>query len=82
MFNKKSIYKITDDRGNILFTNNIKLMNNNSLIKTMGERQKTLSSEEQITQYIGAQFLKILLVPVGFYCMIWFLALIGWNPGG
>jgi hypothetical protein len=82
MFDKKSIYKITDDRGNILFTHNKKLMNNNSLIKTMGEKQKTLSSEEQITQYIGAQFLKILLLPVGIYCMVWFLVLIGWSPGG
>ena len=27
MFDKKSIYKITDDRGNILFTNNKKLKN-------------------------------------------------------
>ena len=25
MFDKKSIYKITDDKGNILFTNNLKL---------------------------------------------------------
>ena len=25
MFNKESIYKITDDKGNILFTNNLKL---------------------------------------------------------
>jgi hypothetical protein len=82
MFDKKSIYKITDDKGNLLFTHNKKLMNNNSLIKTMGEKQKTLSSEEQITQYIGAQFLKILLLPVGIYCMVWFLVLIGWSPGG
>ena len=27
MFDKKSIYKITDDKGNILFTNNLKLKN-------------------------------------------------------
>ena len=82
MFDKKSIYKITDDKGNILFTHNKKLMNNNSLIKTMGEKQKTLSSEEQITQYIGAQFLKILLAPVGFMCMIWVLGFLGLMPGG
>ena len=33
MFDKKSIYKITDDKGNILFTNNKKLKNEIGLIE-------------------------------------------------
>ena len=33
MFDKKSIYKITDDKGNILFTNNLKLKDKISITK-------------------------------------------------
>ena len=46
MFDKKSIYKITDDKGNLLFTNNKNLMDRKDIIK----RQKTLSPSEKILQ--------------------------------
>ena len=42
MFDKKSIYKITDDKGNLLFTNNKNLMDRKDIIK----RQKTLSLQK------------------------------------
>ena len=50
MFDKKSIYKITDDRGNILFTNNKKLMDSKGLATKVQERQKTLSPSERFLQ--------------------------------
>ena len=50
MFDKKSIYKITDDRGNILFTNNKKLMDSKELATKVQERQKTLSPSEKFLQ--------------------------------
>ena len=50
MFDKKSIYKITDDRGNILFTNNKKLMDSKELATKVQERQKTLSPSERFLQ--------------------------------
>ena len=50
MFDKKSIYKITDDRGNILFTNNKKLMDSKGLATKVQERQKTLSPSEKFLQ--------------------------------
>ena len=46
MFDKKSIYKITDDKGNLLFTNNKNLMDRKDIIK----RQKTLSPSEKFLQ--------------------------------
>ena len=82
MFDKKSIYKITDDKGNIIFTNNKNLMSGKGLIKKLDERQKTLSPEEQIGLYLGGELLKILLLPFAFMCMIWILAFLGWSPGG
>ena len=46
MFDKKSIYKITDDRGNVIFRTNKKLMDRKDIIK----RQKTLSPSEKFLQ--------------------------------
>ena len=46
MFDKKSIYKITDDKGNLLFTNNKNLMDRKDIIK----RQKALSPSEKFLQ--------------------------------
>jgi hypothetical protein len=50
MFDKKSIYKITDDKGNLLFTHNKKLMDSKELATKVQERQKTLSPSEKILQ--------------------------------
>ena len=55
MFDKKSIYKITDDRGNLLFTNNKNLMDSKDfdfieLATKVQERQKTLSPTERFLQ--------------------------------
>ena len=50
MFDKKSIYKITDDRGTLLFTNNKKLMDSKELATKVQERQKTLSPSERFLQ--------------------------------
>ena len=52
MFDKKSIYKITDDKGNLLFTHNKKLMDSKDfdfieLATKVQERQKTLSPTEK-----------------------------------
>ena len=46
MFDKKSVYKITDDKGTLLFTNNKNLMDRKDIIK----RQKTLSPSEKFLQ--------------------------------
>ena len=46
MFDKKSIYKITDDKGNLLFTNNKNLMDRKDIIK----RQEALSPSERFLQ--------------------------------
>ena len=46
MFDKKSIYKITDDKGTLLFTNNKNLMDRKDIIK----RQKALSLSERFLQ--------------------------------
>ena len=66
MFDKKSIYKITDDRGNILFTHNKKLMDSKELATKVQERQKTLSPSEKILQSlvlsIGGCLIYILLL--------------------
>jgi len=35
MFNKKSIYKITDDRGNVIFSTNKNLINNKEVSKNI-----------------------------------------------
>ena len=55
MFDKKSIYKITDDKGNLLFTHNKKLMDSKDfdfieLATKVQERQKTLSPTEKFLQ--------------------------------
>ena len=50
MFDKKSIYKITDDKGYLLFTNNKKLMDSKELATKVQERQKTLSPSEKLLQ--------------------------------
>ncbi|MBT5406944.1 MAG: hypothetical protein HOL23_05165 [Gammaproteobacteria bacterium] len=55
MFDKKSIYKITDDKGNLLFTHNKKLMDSKDfdfieLATKVQERQKTLSPSEKLLQ--------------------------------
>jgi hypothetical protein len=46
MFDKKSIYKITDDRGNVIFSTNKNLINSKELSKNiaglMTERQDNL----------------------------------------
>ena len=46
MFDKKSIYKITDDRGNVIFSTNKNLINTKELSKNIGglmtERQDNL----------------------------------------
>ena len=66
MFDKKSIYKITDDRGNILFTNNKKLMDSKELATKVQERQKTLSPSEKLLQSlvlsIGGCLIAIMLI--------------------
>ena len=66
MFDKKSIYKITDDRGNILFTNNKKLMDSKELATKVQERQKTLSPTEKFLQSlvlsIGGCLIVIMLI--------------------
>ena len=62
MFDKKSIYKITDDKGNLLFTNNKNLMDRKDIIK----RQKTLSPSEK--------FLQSLVLSIG-GCLIVFMFL-------
>ena len=46
MFDKKSIYKITDDKGTLLFTNNKNLMDRKDIIK----RQEALSPSEKFLQ--------------------------------
>ena len=46
MFDKKSIYKITDDKGTLLFTNNKNLMDRKDIIK----RQEALSPSERFLQ--------------------------------
>ena len=66
MFDKKSIYKITDDRGTLLFTNNKKLMDSKELATKVQERQKTLSPTEKILQSlvlsIGGCLIVIMLI--------------------
>ena len=62
MFDKKSIYKITDDKGNLLFTNNKNLMDRKDIIK----RQKALSPSEK--------FLQSLVLSIG-GCLIVFMFL-------
>ena len=66
MFDKKSIYKITDDKGNLLFTHNKKLMDSKELATKVQERQKTLSPSEKILQSlvlsIGGCLIYILLI--------------------
>ena len=66
MFDKKSIYKITDDRGTLLFTNNKKLMDSKELVTKVQERQKTLSPTEKILQSlvlsIGGCLIVIMLI--------------------
>ena len=62
MFDKKSIYKITDDKGTLLFTNNKNLMDRKDIIK----RQKTLSPSEK--------FLQSLVLSIG-GCLIVFMFL-------
>ena len=71
MFDKKSIYKITDDKGNLLFTNNKKLMDSKDfdfieLATKVQERQKTLSPSEK--------FLQSLVLSIG-GCLIVFMFL-------
>ena len=46
MFDKKSVYKITDDKGTLLFTNNKNLMDRKDIIK----RQEALSPSERFLQ--------------------------------
>ena len=66
MFDKKSIYKITDDRGTLLFTHNKKLMDSKELATKVQERQKTLSPTEKILQSlvlsIGGCLIVIMLI--------------------
>jgi len=62
MFDKKSVYKITDDKGTLLFTNNKNLMDRKDIIK----RQKTLSPSEK--------FLQSLVLSIG-GCLIVFMFL-------
>ena len=66
MFDKKSIYKITDDRGTLLFTNNKKLMDSKELATKVQERQKTLSPSEKLLQSlvlsIGGCLIAIMLM--------------------
>ena len=66
MFDKKSIYKITDDRGTLLFTNNKKLMDSKELATKVQERQKTLSPTEKFLQSlvlsIGGCLIVIMLI--------------------
>ena len=69
MFDKKSIYKITDDKGNLLFTHNKKLMDSKDfdfieLATKVQERQKTLSPTEK--------FLQSLVLSIG-GCLIVFM---------
>ena len=69
MFDKKSIYKITDDRGNILFTNNKKLMDSKELATKVQERQKTLSPSERFGKrvvFLGGCFLVYMLLFIEF----------------
>ena len=69
MFDKKSIYKITDDRGNILFTNNKKLMDSKGLATKVQERQKTLSPSERFGKrvvFLGGCFLVYMLLFIEF----------------
>ena len=71
MFDKKSIYKITDDKGNLLFTHNKKLMDSKDfdfieLATKVQERQKTLSPTEK--------FLQSLVLSIG-GCLIVFMFL-------
>ena len=62
MFDKKSIYKITDDKGTLLFTNNKNLMDRKDIIK----RQKALSPSERFLQSlvlsIGGCLIAIMLM--------------------
>ena len=51
MFNKKSIYKITDDRGNVIFSTNKNLINNKEVMDKIPKfepkcRDKTLSGKD------------------------------------
>ena len=71
MFDKKSIYKITDDRGTLLFTHNKKLMDSKDfdfieLATKVQERQKTLSPSEKLLQSlvlsIGGCLIAIMLI--------------------
>ena len=66
MFDKKSIYKITDDKGTLLFTNNKNLMDRKDIIK----RQKTLSPSEKFLQSlvlsIGGCLIVIMLITLSF----------------
>ena len=66
MFDKKSIYKITDDKGNLLFTNNKNLMDSKELATKVQERQKTLSPSEKLLQSlvlsIGGCLIAIMLI--------------------
>ena len=71
MFDKKSIYKITDDKGNLLFTHNKKLMDSKDfdfieLATKVQERQKTLSPSEKLLQSlvlsIGGCLIAIMLI--------------------
>ena len=69
MFDKKSIYKITDDRGNILFTNNKKLMDSKELATKVQERQKTLSPSERFGKrvvFLGGCYLVYMLLFIEF----------------
>ena len=60
MFDKKSIYKITDDKGNLLFTNNKNLMDRKDIIK----RQEALSPSVKFLQ-------SLVLIIGGFLIVIW-----------
>ena len=74
MFDKKSIYKITDDRGTLLFTHNKKLMDSKDfdfieLATKVQERQKTLSPSERFGKrvvFLGGCFLVYMLLFIEF----------------
>ena len=74
MFDKKSIYKITDDKGTLLFTHNKKLMDSKDfdfieLATKVQERQKTLSPSERFGKrvvFLGGCFLVYMLLYIEF----------------